>query len=190
MTLKDINLISQSHQQKRERQNSGMGQKLGIAFLVVLALGALGYGTLAILQARLATKEVAIEQKIKEAAPVVALKKDIQVKQDKINQLTGIVDLVVAQSMLNTRIFEGISSVMPENVFIVNYALSQTGDLNILGKAKDRDSIAYFIYKLKGSGLFSDVYLSNVSGAVSNTTETDPSGLTEYNFSALLTLKK
>jgi len=188
--LKDINLISQSHQQKRERQNSGMGQKLGIAALVVLALGALGYGTLTILQAKIEAKQVAIAQKIKEAAPIVELKNNIQVRQDKINQLSGIVDLVVAQSTFNTRIFDRISSVMPENVFIVNYALSQTGDLNIIGKAKDRDSIAYFIYNLKGSGLFSDVYLSNVSGTASNATESNPTGLTEYNFSALLTMKK
>lgn len=187
--MKDINLLSQSHQQKRERQNSGMGQKLGIAILVVLTLGGLGYGILAFLQARLASEERAIEQKIKEATPIVELKKDIQVKQEKINQLSEMVDLVMAQSMINTRIFEGISRVMPENVFIVNYALSQSADLSIIGKAKDRDSIAYFIHELKDSGMFSDVYLSNVSVTASKTAETDPSDITEYNFSALLTLK-
>jgi len=189
--LKDINLISQSHQQKKERQNSGIGQQLGIAFLVVLALGMLGYGVLAFLQVRLATKEVAIEQKIKTASPIVAVKSDIQVKQDKINQLSGIVDLVVAQSTLNTRILDGISSVMPGNVFAVNYALDQTGNLNIMGKSKDMDSIAYFIFKLKGTGLFSDVYLSNVSSNISNNaTSNANSGSTEFNFAALLTLKK
>lgn len=193
--MKDINLISQSQQQKKDQQNSGIGQQLGIAFLVVLILGTLGYGVLLFLQIKLATKEVAIEQKIKEAAPIVVLKRDIQLKQDKINQLSGIVDLVVAQSTLNTRILEGISNVMPENVFVVNYALNQTGDLNIMGKSKDMDSIAYFISKLKGSGLFSDVYLSNVSSSSSsssgNSANTNlSSGLTEYNFAALLTLKK
>ena len=189
--MKDINLISQSQRQKKDRQNSGRGQQLGIAFLVVLALGTLGYGTLAFLQVRLARNEVAIEQKIKAASPIVAVKKEIQVKQDKIDQLSGIVDLVVAQSALNTRILDGISSVMPENVFAVNYALDQTGNLNIMGKAKDMDSIAYFISKLKGSRLFSDVYLSNVSSNISNNANSNPNfGLTEFNFAALLTLKK
>ena len=189
--MKDINLISQSHQQKKDRQNSGIGQQLGIVFLVVLTLGMLGYGILAFLQVRLATKEVAIEQKIKAAAPIVALKRDIQLKQDKIDQLSGMVNLVVAQSAFNTRVFEGISSVMPENVFMVSYALDQTGNLNIMGKSKDMDSIAYFISKLKGTGLFSDVYLSNVSSNSSNTANTNPnSGSTGYNFAALLSLKK
>lgn len=189
--MKDINLISQSHQQKKDRQQSGIGLQLGIAILVVLALGALGYGILAFLQGRLATKEMAIAQKIKAATPIVALKSDIQVKQDKINQLSGMVDLVVAQSAFNTRLFDGISSVMPENVFMVNYALDQTGNLNIMGKSKDMDSIAYFISKLKGTGLFSDVYLSNVSSNNSNKANTNPnSSSTEYNFAALLALKK
>lgn len=189
--MKDINLISQSQKQKKEQQNSGLGQKLGIAFLVVLTLGALGYGTLAYLQARLATKEAAIAQKIKDASPIVEVKKDIQTKQDKINQLSGIVDLVVAQSTLNTRLLDGISSVMPENVFAVNYALDQTGNLNIMGKSKDMDSIAYFIHKLKGTGLFSDVYLSNVSSAISNNANNNlNSDSTEYNFAALLTVLK
>ena len=189
--MKDINLISQSHLQKKEGLNSGIVQQLGIAVAAVLVLGILGYGILAFLQVRLTTKEAAIEQKIKAASPIVAVKKDIQVKQDKIDQLSGIVDLVMAQSVLNTRILDGISSVMPENVFVVNYALDQTGALNILGKSKDMDSIAYFISKLKGSGLFSDVYLSNVSSNISNSSNPNASsGSTDYNFSALLTLKK
>ena len=189
--MKDINLISQSYQQMKDRQPSGLGQKLGIAFVVVLVLGIFGFEVLEFLQVRLATQEAAIEQKIKVASPIVAVKKEIQVKQDKINQLSGIVDLVVAQSVLNTRILDGISSVMPENVFVVNYALDQTGALNIMGKSKDMESIAYFISKLKGSGLFSDVYLSNVSSSISNTSNTNAnSGSTEYNFAALLTLKK
>ena len=97
----------------------------------------------------------------------------------------------MANSTLNTRILEGISSVTPDNVFLVNYALDQTGNLNIMGKAKDMDSIAYFISKLKGSGLFSDVYLSNVSSDISNNANTSPnSGSPGYNFVALLTLKK
>lgn len=189
--MKDINLISQSRQQKKEGQSSGMAQQLGIAFLVVLALGMLVYGVLAFLQSRLATKEVAIEQKIKEASPIVGVKKDIQLKQDKIDQLSGIVDLVVAQSTLNTRILDGISSVLPENVFSVSYALDQTGNLNIMGKAKDMDSIAYFIAKLKGTGLFSDVYLSNLSSNVTDKANSNPdSGSTGYNFAALLAVKK
>lgn len=191
--MKDINLISQSHQLNKERQNAGVGQQLGIAFLIVLALGMLGYGVLGFLQSRLATKELAIAQKIKEAAPIVELKSDIQIKEDKIKQLSGIIDLVVAQSTFNTRILEGISSVMPETVFMVNYAIDQTGNINIMGKSQDMDSIAYFISELKGSGLFSDVYLSNVSSSTINKTNTDTnldSGLTEYNFSALLTLEK
>ena len=189
--MKDINLISQSHQQKKGRQNSGIGQQLGIAFLVVLALGMLGYGVLAFLQGGLATKEVAIQQKIKDGAPIVAVKRDIQVKQDKIDQLSGIVDLVAAQSTFNTRILDGISSVMPENVFTVSYALDQTGNLNIMGKSKDMESIAYFIFKLKGTGLFSDVYISNVSSTVSDKANPNPdSGSTGYNFAALVTLKK
>lgn len=189
--MKDINLISQSSQQKKELQNSGIGQQLRIAFLVVLVLGALGYGILALLLSRLTTQEVTLQQKIKAASPIVALKNDIQVKQDKINQLSGMVDLVGAQSTLNTRILDGISSVMPDNVFMVNYALDQTGNLNIMGKAKDMDSIAYFISKLKGSGLFSDVYLSNVSSNTSNNVNTSPNaGSAGYNFAALLTVKK
>ena len=76
--MKDINLISQSNQQKKERQISGIGQQLGIAFLVVLALGALGYGILALLQSRLATKELVAQQQIKAATPIVAVKRDIQ----------------------------------------------------------------------------------------------------------------
>jgi type IV pilus assembly protein PilN len=191
--MKDINLISQSQQQKKERLSSGIAQQLGIAFLVVLVLGMLGYGIIAFLQSRLTSKEVAIQQNIKAASPIVAIKQDIQVKQDKINQLSGIVDLVVAQSVLNTRILDGISNVMPDNVFIVNYALDQSGSLNIMGKSKDMDSIAYFIHKLKGSGLFTDVYLSNVSGnssGNSNSNANVTSGSTDYNFSALLTLKK
>ena len=185
--MKDINLISRTLQQKKERQNSGIAHQLGIALLVVLVLGGLGYGTLTFLEVRLATKEVAIAQKIKAATPIVALKSDIQVKQDKINQLSGIVDLVMAQSTLNTRILDGISSVMPESVFAVNYALDQTGNLNIMGKSKDMESIAYFISKLKGTGLFSDVYLSNVSSNISNNANPNPnSGLIEYNFVALL----
>lgn len=187
--MKDINLISKSTQQKRERQNSGVSHKLGIAILAVLILGMLGYGTLAFLQARLTTQEMALQQKIKESAPIVALKKDIQIKQDKINKLSEVANLVEAQSTFNTRLFEGISKVMPENIFIVNYAVSQNGELNIIGKAKDRDSIAYFIHKLKEIGLFSDVYLSNVSSVTTNT-ETNSSGVAEHNFSALLTLKK
>ena len=187
--MKDINLISRTLQQKKERQNSGIAYQLGIAFLVVLVLGGLGYGILAFLEVRLATKELAIEQKIKAATPIVALKSDLQVRQDKINQLSGIVDLVMAQSTLNTRILDGISSVMPENVFAVNYALDQTGNLNIMGKSKDMESIAYFISKLKGTGLFSDVYLSNVSSNISNNANTNPnSGSIEYNFAALLTV--
>lgn len=187
--MKDINLISKTQQQKRERQNAGMSQKLGIAILAVLLLGSLGYGILVFLKARLVTKEEAIEQKIKEAAPVVELKKNIQTKQEKINKLSGMVDLVNAQSTINTKILDGISNVMSEDVFIVNYAVSQAGELNVMGKAKDMDSIAYFIYKLKGIGLFSDVYLSNVSNTVSKSS-TNPSELSEYNFSLLLTLKK
>ena len=187
--MKDINLISKFQQQKKERQNSGIGQQLRIVFLVVLVLAGIGYGILAFLQVRLGTKEVAIEQKIKAASPIVALKKDIQIKQDKINQLSGIADLVEAQSTLNTRILDHISSVMPENIFMVNYTLDQTGTLNIMGKSKDMDSIAYFISKLKGTRLFSDVYLSNAS--ISNNVNNSPNpGATEYNFAALLTLIK
>ncbi|SDH92204.1 PilN domain-containing protein [Desulfosporosinus hippei] len=186
--MKDINLILKTQQQKRERQNSGMSQKFGIAVIAVLVLGLFGYGILTFLHTRLEKKELAIEQKIAEAAPVVELKKNISAKQEKINKLSGMVDLVASQSTINTRIFEGISSVMPESVFIVNYSVSQTGEFNIIGKAKDMDSIAYFVHELKGNGLFSDVYLSNVSDTTSKNTETrvEP----EYNFSVLLTLKK
>ena len=186
--MKDINLISQFHQQKKERQYSGIGQQLGIAVLVVLALGALVYGSLAFLQVRLATKELAVEQRIKAASPIVEVKRDIQVKQGKIEQLSGMVDLVVAQSTVNTRLLEGISSVMPEDVFMVSYELNQSGDLNIMGKSKTMDSIAYFIAKLKDSGLFSGAYLSNVSS--NNAATNSNAGVIEYNFSALLTLKK
>lgn len=186
--MKDINLISQFHKQRQKDQIPGMGRQLGIAFLAFFAIGLLAYGTLAFLQARLTAKEAAIEQQIKAASPIVEVKKNIQDKQNKITQLSGIVDLVSAQSKLNTRIWDGISKAMPENVFMVNYAIDQSGNLNIMGKAKDMDSIAYFISKLKASGLFSDVYLSNVSSG--SVTKNLNSGPTEYNFAAQLTLEK
>ncbi|AFQ43006.1 PilN domain-containing protein [Desulfosporosinus meridiei] len=188
--MKDINLIAKSLQQKREHQNSGMGQKLLFSILIVLLVGALGYGVLAFLKARLVTKEEAIAQKIKEAAPIVELKKNILVKEQKITQLSEVIDMANAQSILNTKILDGISKVLPEDVFIVNYAVSQAGELNIIGKARDMDSIAYFVHELKESGLFSDVYLSNVSSTISKSSDSNPTGITEYNFSALLTLKK
>lgn len=186
--MKDINLLSQSRQQKKEGRISGIGQQLGIVFVIVLALGMISYGVLIFLKVRLAAKEAAIEQQIKAASSIVQVKKDIQSKKDKANQLSGMVDLVNAQSIINTRILDGIASVMPENVFMVNYALNQTDQLNIIGKSKDMDSIAYFIAKLKASGLFSDVYLSTVSGSTDSKDKNSPT--TDYNFAALLTLGK
>lgn len=188
--MKDINLISGSGQKKSEDQDSGRSKKLGAVILAVLLTGMLGYGGMAFLQERLEKKEAAIKQKIKEAEPIVELKRNIAGRQEKINKLSGIVDLLNAQTTINTRIFEGIASVMPEKIFIVNYAVSQQGELNILGKAKDMDSIAYFVHELKNKGLFANVYLSNVSNVINNNANAAQPEAAEFNFSILLTLKK
>ena len=186
--MKDINLISQFQQQKKDPQISVLSRRLGIACLIVLAISLLSYGVLAFLQFRLGTKETLMQKTIKEAIPIVTLKNNIRDKQNSINQLSKIVDLVTARSIIDTKILDGIAKVMPDNVFLVNYSVDQSGNLNIMGKSKDMDSIAYFISKLKGTGLFSNVYLSNLSGGSSNGNQNV--GSSGYNFAVLLTLVK
>lgn len=184
--MKDINLLS-LNDQKNEREYIAIGKQLGIVLSAVLLVSLIGYGTLAIFQWKLAANEVVIEQRITAASPILLLKKDLQVKQDKANQLSGIIVTMDANTTINTRITDGIAGVMPENIFLLNYAVDKTGNLNLLGKSKDMDSIAYFVSKLKGIGLFSDVYLSNIS---SNNSDSSNSESTDYNFTALLKLKK
>jgi len=184
--LKDINLLSLKDQ-KKEREYMAIGKLLGIVVLAVLVVSLLGYGTLALFQSKLAADEVLIELRITAASPILTVKKDMQVKQDKINQITGIIGTMDANTTINTRITDGIAGVMPDNIFLLNYAVDKSGSLNLVGKSKDMDSIAYFVSKLKGTGLFSDVYLSNIS---SNNSDSSNSGSADYNFSALLKLKK
>ncbi|MDR3543322.1 MAG: PilN domain-containing protein [Desulfosporosinus sp.] len=183
--MKDINLLS-LNDQKNEREFMAIGKLMVIVFAAILLVSLIGYGTLDLIQWKYTAEEVAIEQRIRIASPIVLVKKDLQVKQEKVKQLSGIIDTMDANTTLNTRITDGIAGVMPDNIFLLNYAVDKSGKLNLLGKSKDMDSIAYFVAKLKGTGLFSDVYLSNIS---SNTSDSSNSGSSGYNFSALLKLK-
>lgn len=184
--MKDINLLSQA-KDKHERKYLAIGKQLGIVFSAVLILALIAFGTIALLQSKLSADEVVLAKKITAYSPILTVKKDIQVKQEKITQLSGIISIMASNTTVNTKIIDGVAAVMPEPVFIINYAGDKLGNLTISGKSKDMDSIAYFVAKLKGIGLFSDVYLSNLSN---NNSDTSNSGSAGYNFSAQLKLNK
>ena len=184
--MKDINLLS-LNDQKKEREYMAIGKLLVIVLVVVLLVSFIVYGTLSLMQWRLAKDEVSIEQRIKAASSILSVKKDIQVKQDKANQLAAIINTMETNSTINTRITDGIAGTMPDNIFLLNYSVDKSGNINLMGKSKDMDSIAYFVSKLKGVGLFSDVYLSNIS---SNNSDSSSSGSADYSFTALVKLKK
>lgn len=185
--MKDINLLSQVNEDKNENKNLAIGKQLSVVFASVLLLTLIAFISIALIQSKLAADEAVLAQKIAAYTPILTVKKDIQVRQDKIGQLSEIIGIMTSNTTVNTKIIEGVAAVMPEPVFIINYAGDKLGNLTISGKAKDMDSIAYFVSKLKGIGLFSDVYLSNLSN---NNSETANSKSEGYNFSAFLKLSK
>ncbi|MEA4901302.1 PilN domain-containing protein [Desulfitobacterium sp.] len=183
--MRDINLLQS--ERKSDRGYFKYIKPLYFILAGVLLVSLATYGVLMFIDGRTQTNEKAVAQKIITYSDIETEKKEIQTKQDKITQMSGIIQTIVAGTTINTRILDGVSGVMPENVFIVNYAADKSGNLNLVGKSQDMSNIAYFIYKLKGTGLFTDVSLTSISGSKGNNSNSE-TGI--YDFTAVLKLKK
>lgn len=183
--MNDINLLQD--EQKSQHGYQVFVRPSMIILAGVLLVSLLSCGILALIEWKISMDEKAIDQKIRTYAALETEKKDIQVKQEKIDQMSSLIKTVVANTTINTHILDGVAGVMPENVFMLNYSVDKSGNLNLVGKSKDMNNIAYFVYKLKGTGLFTDVSLTNINNTKGSNSN---SGADIYDFTAVLKLKR
>lgn len=96
--------------------------------------------------------------------------------------LTNILERVDKQQNVHTDILDSVTKLMPENVFAVNYAISNKS-ITMNCRALTEESIAYFLRSVKESNLYSNVTFSGITK--NKTTE----GIAQdYSFSLLLEL--
>jgi len=136
----------------------------GVAIVSVIAYAAMYFQ-----QDALQKKDAALKEIMKTYSVVDQTKADKQQRDIRVNQMNAVMDAERGGFPKNTKVFKTISDATPDDIFMMNYSLNSTGDISITGKSKNSDSVAYFLYKLKGTGLFSDISIININSRLSDT---------------------
>ncbi len=105
---------------------------------------------------------------------------DYNSKNEKLNRLNSIITAASNVNTDMTKVLDKVGSVTPDEVSTLKLAFQDKGNITADGSSKNNDSIAYFIYKLKQTGIFLDVTVKSIK-------QDDKTG--NYIFSLILSLK-
>lgn len=159
--MKDINLYFVN---KKERKKKGFFSEKIIILAGLLGMVVLG-GAYYFLNQEIEAKnsEVsAIQTQINGFSQVRKVKESISTYEKKIKTMSNVIQSITSKSVINTVLFQKMSKLMPEDIFLENYSVSNAGELKIQGKSKNNDSIAYFLQKLDESKMFSEVKIQSI----------------------------
>lgn len=161
-----------------------------IGVIVVTILTAGGFASLHFMTSRAATEEAELNIKISSLNSVVKIKDSIKNYEEKIKSMQSILASVSANTVINSEMFNKFSAGMPEEMYLLNYSISNIGDINFNGKTKNVESTAYFINKLnevkiKQKNMFDDITIKSLNRTLKEDKRTE-----EYDFSIIAKLKK
>lgn len=181
---KDINLLQGFKAEKKHDLSKTRRGALTILLVVVILLG----GAYAALKYGITYYEGLTNELAAEAATyseVSTAKNAISLKKAEIADLEEVLKTISDTSYVNTDFLFSLSSVLNDNTFFTTLTINENGTLGINGKSATRDDIAYFMYSLKKTGLFSDVSVNMI-----NTEQREDSGKPDtYDFTINAALK-
>lgn len=105
---------------------------------------------------------------------------DYNTKNEKLNRINSIITAASNVNTDMTNVLDKLGSVMPDEVSTLKLTFANKGNITADGSSKDNDSIAYFIYKLKQTGAFSNILVKSIK-------QDEKAG--NYTFSLILALK-
>ncbi|MDP4093532.1 MAG: PilN domain-containing protein [Bacillota bacterium] len=185
----DINLLQKKKKQSKysfitDRVKILLACMVGAAFILAASTG-----IVMLLDSNYKKDNDQLNKHIATMSSINKVKQDLSQKQAKSARMTAFAKAVSAYTQANTQLFDSISKTMPDNIFFLNYSLSADGDINISGKSKDRESVAYFLYNLNQTGAFSDASIKSITSN-SSSNNGKAAEITDYSFTITLKIKK
>lgn len=172
--MKDINLLD-THV-KTSRNSNHKNLWIIIVCILMLLLGS-AYAFLEYSLYQMNQEKAEIDSMIQQKSVVEETKEDIRVKTQKIEAMSSVIDTASRNAVINTKMFQVLAANMPDTIFLSDYSFNDDGQINLMGKSSDNDSMAFFIYKLKGTNLFEDVNIKSIQNNKNEETNQE-----NYNF--------
>ncbi len=122
-----------------------------------------------------------MNKELSKYSSVNKIRNDIKEKTDKYTNLTNFLKAATAINTDMTAVFDKIGSVTPDAVSTIKLSFASFSSITAEGSSKDNDSIAYFIYKLKETGIFSNITIQSIKQDIKTG---------KYSFNLNLSLKK
>lgn len=183
--MKDINFIY-----KKKVKDNQLKVKRLIIFMLIFSIAIISsFYCLTIKVKQIKGECVSIKGNLNKFDEVILIKKSIDGYNQKVNYMTKVLDSVSETSIINTKILREVSSVMPSAVYLSNYAVSDRGEINLMGQSKDNDSIAYYVHELKNISMFSEVSLRSVTKIEDNNYD-EKKSISQYHFNVFVKIKK
>lgn len=165
--MKDVNFIDSNRVVEKKPSNSKLN--VIVPFLIIILILILGgiYFSFNFMTKQSNNKINEVNVKIKKYSEVIVVKKNIEDYNTKITSMSEVIRTISADSFINTKLMQNISSVMPSDVFLLNYSVSKLGQISIEASSKTNESIAYFARKLKETGMFQSAEVKSISNNAS-----------------------
>ena len=179
--MRDINLLQD---QKGASSEFNVRESGRIALIVVgalLVLLVLTYAGLSLLAQRNVTMTQAALGETVKYQDVVKTRNELAGKKAEAAAIGELLKAAEDSGYINTMLLNSLSSSMTDNSFLQSFSMDDLGALTFTGKAAARTDITAFTYKLKETGLFSDVALT----VITQTTQQDSQQTAQQNAPAL-----
>ena len=183
--MKDINLLHSFKTRSTQFDMKKNGRRAGVILLALILLLAAAYGGL-MFGSSFYDGQTALLQIEAQTYSSVSEEKALSNKSTaEIAGLQTLIDTAGKTSYMNTQFMTTLSSALNGSTFLTNFNAAENGTVTFSGKSATRKEIAYFIYSLKGTGLFSDVSVNILNTETQeNTTAQDV-----YDFTATAAVK-
>lgn len=169
--MSDINFLKNSSMIKSEsakKTGSNLSKKLFIASLVVVIVsyaGCFGLNEFFKVRAKMITTDMTEFNNIKQ------LNSEIKIYDQKINDISQIISKQEGMYAIHSDNLKLIGDLMTNEISIENYTIQDDKSLVIQGKGNNKESIAYFLQRLKDSNAFNAVEVQAIDSTSANKNE-------------------
>lgn len=175
--MRDVNFLDNDRAVERKANNSKLNTILPLTIIILILILGGTYFSLSIFTKQSNGKLCNVNDEMHQYSPVTEVKRNIADYDKELDNMSQVMNAISSKSFINTRLIQEISSVMPNDVFLSNYSVSQAGQISLEGNSKTNESIAYFASKMKNLGTFESVEVKSI-----NNNKTQESEIPDYAF--------
>lgn len=157
-----------------------------VALMIMLGVFSLAvYGYFVFLRYRVRAEVMSTQEEIIRYSAINETKSKLEYSKRMLDSAEGVLENYNSGVISGTDLFDTINKAIPDSVFAVSYALTETGDINISGISRVREDLSDFIYNVKQSGKVEQVALASI-----NARGSEDGVAIDYNFTVKITPKK